>query len=92
MRSKPLRWLIYTLLSIVLAPVIVFNSGLVLAGDYEGESGFLGFVGSLYAAAAGGRFSAWVVLLAPVLILLIWATVRWHWTKAASYAEPAAET
>ena len=82
MRSKTVRWLIFLALSIVLAPIIVFNSGFLLVGDYAGDNGFLGFLATIYGAALRGSLSAWAVLLAPFAILLIWAVVGRSWQAA----------
>ena len=89
MRSKPVRWLIYLALSIVLAPIILFNSGFLLVGDYAGDRGFLGFLTTIYGAAMAGTFSAWFVLLAPFALLLIWAVVRWSWQTLPAPVETA---
>lgn len=75
MQNKAVRWIIYTALSIVIAPTIVFIAGFLLVGNYEGDSGFLGFLGAIYAAAISGSMSAWTVLLGPILAVVIWLTV-----------------
>ena len=79
MPNKLVRWLVYTGLSIVISPIIVFNSGLLLVGDYAGENGLVGFLGQVFGAALTGSLSAWVVLLGPVLLLLIWLSVYQAW-------------
>ncbi len=90
MHSKTVRWLIFLALSVVLAPIIVFNGGFLVVGDYVGEDGFLGFLATIYGAAMGGSVSAWAVLLAPFAILLIWTLVAWSWQAASP--SPAAQT
>ena len=86
MQNKAVRWIIYTALSIVVAPAIVFNAGFLLVGDYEGDSGFLG---AIYAAAMSGSMSAWTVLLSPILAVVIWLTVIKNWRALAEKSVPA---
>jgi len=89
MENKAVRWIIYTALSIVVAPTIIFNAGFLLVGDYEGDSGFLGFLGAIYAAAMSGSMSAWTVLLSPILAVVIWLTVIKNWRALAEQSVPA---
>lgn len=89
MQNKAVRWIIYTALSIVIAPTIVFNAGFLLVGNYEGDSGFLGFLGAIYAAAMSGSMSAWTVLLGPILAVVIWLTVIKNWRALAEKSVPA---
>jgi hypothetical protein len=89
MQNKAVRWIIYTALSIVVAPAIVFNAGFLLVGDYEGDSGFLGFFGAIYGAAMSGSVSAWTVLLGPILAVVIWLTVIKSWQALAEKSAPA---
>ena len=79
MQNTIVRWLICILLSMVLAPVMVFLSGFLMVGDYAGDNGFLGFTKTIYGAALTGKLSAWMVLLAPLLVLLTWVAVKWLW-------------
>ena len=72
--SKQLKnWAIFALLSVFLVPVVVFIGGSVLVGPYEGESGMLGMMGTIYGDAARLKGPAWLVLLAPLLLALTWA-------------------
>lgn len=81
MQNKYLRWLTYAGVSVLIAPVIVFNAGMLLVGEYEGETGFMGFLGDIYGAALTGELSAWLILLGPVLLGVIWIAVFWAWRK-----------
>jgi hypothetical protein len=64
--------MLYTLLSIVAVPVLVFSLGRVLAGPYEGKFGLLGLMGNIYGDALMGKPGAWLVLLAPLILVAIW--------------------
>ena len=58
MDNKYLRWLSYAGLSVVISPALVYGAGLLLVGEYEGENGFMGFLGDIYGAALTGELSA----------------------------------
>ncbi len=53
----------------LLGPPTVYWLGGLLAGDYAGERGLWGLVLTLWGDAARGRLAAWVVLLAPYLVI-----------------------
>ncbi len=74
MMDKRLKnWIIFALVSLLLVPPLVYMGGSVLVGPYEGEFGMIGMIGTIYADAARLKASAWIVLLAPLLLGLIWA-------------------
>lgn len=77
MGTKVKRWLIYTALCIVLVPVFVFIGGWILAGPYEGNAGIFGLMFFIYGDALTLDLSAWVLLLSPLLLVLIWRCVFW---------------
>jgi hypothetical protein len=79
MNNRSMRWLAYVALSIVISPLIVFNAGLLLVGEYLGEGGIMGFLGGVYGDALRFSLSAWIILLGPVLLVLIWLGVRRIW-------------
>jgi len=58
--------------SLLLVPVIVYLSGSLRVGPYEGESGLLGMTGQIYADVIGGKPAAWFLLLSPALLFSIW--------------------
>ena len=61
------------LLSFLIVPVCAYFGGLLVVGDYEGESGLLGYLISIYGDALRGRWLAWMLVLAPALIIGGWA-------------------
>ena len=65
-------WLLVAAGSLVMVPLAVFFGGLLLAGPYEGESGFFSMAGEIYRDAVTGHLSAIALLLSPVLLLAIW--------------------
>ena len=73
MSNRLKKWVIFALLSVFLVPVAVFAGGSLLVGPYEGEFGLLGMMGTIYRDAAQLKGTAWVLLLAPLLLGLIWA-------------------
>jgi predicted Na+-dependent transporter len=77
LRLKPRTRAVIVLLlvSFILLPLIVYVVGRIVVGDYEGSSGLLGFVGSIYADAARGRWVAWALLGSPALCVATWAIV-----------------
>jgi hypothetical protein len=78
LRLKPRTTAVIVLLlvSFILLPLIVYVVGRIVVGDYEGSSGLLGFIGSIYADAARGRWVAWALLGSPALWVATWAIVR----------------
>ncbi len=64
------------LVSFVLLPAIVYFVGGIVVGEYEGSSGLLGFIGSIYADAARGRWIAWALLTSPILWVATWVLVQ----------------
>lgn len=73
MSNRLKKWVIFGLLSVLMVPVAVFAGGSLLVGPYEGEFGLLGMMGTIYRDAAQIKVTAWVLLLAPLLLGLIWA-------------------
>ncbi len=77
MNKMAARWAVLILLCIVLVPALVFFGGMLLVGPYAGEGGFTGLMGHIYGDAIGGSATAWFLLLAPLIIVLIWAGCIW---------------
>jgi len=77
MSAKLRRWLLMLALSILLVPIAVFLGGQLLAGPYAGEGGIFGMMWNIYRDALSGHLSAWILLLAPVLLFLIWVSAFW---------------
>ncbi|MDP6436477.1 MAG: hypothetical protein QF790_00425 [Gammaproteobacteria bacterium] len=71
------RWLIYASLCVVMVPIFVFVGGWILAGPYEGRVGVFGLMFHIYGDALSVDLSAWVLLLSPLLLILIWRCTLW---------------
>lgn len=76
------KWAILVLASILLVPVIIYAGGSLLVGPYEGESGLLGMAGKIYGDALRLKGTAWLLLLAPVLLVGIWQACFWLQRRA----------
>jgi hypothetical protein len=63
------------LLGFVLVPVCAYVGGSLVVGDYEGDSGLLGYLVAIFGDALRGRWLAWVMILAPLLLVGIWTLV-----------------
>ena len=74
MKSKLKYWMVILLLCLVGVPVIIYLTGNTIVGPYEGESGMLGLMGHIYSDAISGSAAAWLVLMGPALLVLIWST------------------
>ncbi|HJP05677.1 MAG: hypothetical protein QF789_09580 [Gammaproteobacteria bacterium] len=71
------RWLKYGLLCVLMVPVVVFLGGWLLAGPYEGNAGLFGLMFLIYGDALSADLSAWVLLMSPLLLVLIWRCTLW---------------
>lgn len=63
------------LLSFLIVPVCAFIGGSIVVGAYEGNSGLFGYMTAIYGDALRGRWPAWIMILAPVLIVATWYLV-----------------
>ena len=66
------RWFYAFLVSLMIVPVLIYLAGGLIVGPYEGEGGLLEMMGSIYVAALTGHWSAWMLLLSPLLLVGIW--------------------
>jgi len=66
------QWLLLAVFSAILVPIAVFLGGLLVAGSYEGDAGFFGLTGGIYADAMSGSLSALILLFSPLLLVLVW--------------------
>lgn len=71
-----IRWLLlFTGLGLagaLLVPAAAYVAGKRLIGAYEGKLGFLDYADSIHAAASRGELLAWLILLSPTLVWLVW--------------------
>jgi hypothetical protein len=77
MNLKFKRWALFLLLCVVGVPVAIYAVGTAIVGPYEGDSGLLGLMTTIYGDAIRGTISAWLVLLGPALLVLIWLATAW---------------
>ena len=66
---------------VLLVPPLIYLSGGLLVGPYEGESGLSGLVMSIYGDALSGKVSTWFLLISPMLLVLIWLGCAWMGTN-----------
>jgi hypothetical protein len=59
-------------LGAVVLPVVSYRLGKWLIGPFEGKRGLTDYLGSIYQAAGRGEPGAWLLLLAPLLLVLVW--------------------
>jgi hypothetical protein len=71
------RWIVLMVACLLLVPILIYLSGWLLVGPYEGESGLFGLVTSIYGDALTGSLSAWFLLFSPIVLVLIWTTCAW---------------
>jgi hypothetical protein len=73
------RWssivLSVALTGLVILPVVAFIGGYLVAGQYEGAFGVIGYLGSIYADLLDGQRAAVVLVLTPAVIVTAWYLV-----------------
>lgn len=76
-------WLLGALLFAAAAlPLLVYYTGRYALGTYA-HGGPLGFFGDYYADLARLRPAAWLLLLGPVILVLLWRlVVAYAWPRA----------
>jgi hypothetical protein len=77
MKFRLNRWIIFMAACVLLVPPLIYLSGGLLVGPYEGESGLSGLVTSIYGDALSGKLSTWFLLISPMLLVLIWLACAW---------------
>jgi hypothetical protein len=74
--TTTIRWLLLfaglALTGALIVPAIAYTAGKRLIGGYEGKLGFMDYADSIHAAASRGELLAWLILLSPTLVWLIW--------------------
>jgi hypothetical protein len=80
------RWLpVLSLLGLALTgglvlPIASYVVGKRVIGAYEGKLGLSDYLDSVYGAAGRGELLAWLLLLSPALIALVWyLVIRLGW-------------
>jgi len=72
MLRKIPAWVQLLFLSGVLVPIAAYVVGQWVIGPYEGNFGLAGYFFSIYSDALQGKPTAWILLTALPLMLLIW--------------------
>jgi hypothetical protein len=75
---------------LLLLPALAYFSGTALVGPYEGDSGLLSFLTSIYADALNGKPIAWALLVFPSAVVVIWAGVS-AWRRRIPSSNPDSE-
>lgn len=77
-------WLVVALLFGAIAlPFLVYSTGVVTLGPYS-HGGPFGFYADFLAGLARLRWSAWMLLLGPAALVLLWRLlVAYAWRKEA---------
>lgn len=82
-RRRP-RWLwlaAITTAATLALPVVTYVAGKRVVGTYEGKYGLSDYLGSIVAGAGRGEAPAWLLLGAPLAIVLVWLAVGWTWRR-----------
>lgn len=67
------KQILWTLgLSALLVPALIYISGRIFAGPYEGDFGVLGLYAVFFRDLIRLRGTAWFLLLSPLLFFLAW--------------------
>jgi hypothetical protein len=77
-------WLIAIALALagtLALPVGAYVAAKRVVGSYEGKYGLSDYVASITAGAGRGEPAAWVLLLAPTALVLVWLTVGWGFRR-----------
>jgi hypothetical protein len=77
-------WLIAISLAIagtLALPVGAYMAAKRVVGTYEGKYGLSDYLASITAGAGRGEPAAWVLLLAPTAIVLVWLAVGWGFRR-----------
>lgn len=77
-------WLIALALAVagtLALPVAAYVAAKRVVGTYEGKYGLSDYLASIYAGAGRGEPAAWVLLLAPTALVLIWLAVGWGFRR-----------
>jgi len=76
---------IWLLLGVGLMPILIFYTGALLLGRYEGGS--LGHTyGSVFAGAAAGSSASWIVILGPYGLYLLFRGLAAWWRAGSNPA------
>ena len=82
---RHLAWIIAALLfGAAVLPLLVYYTGALTLGPYSG-GGPLQFVAAFYADVARLRGAAWLLLLGPAALVLVWRVlVAYAWPRPAA--------
>ena len=77
-------WLVATALALagtLALPVAAYVAGKRVVGAYEGKYGLSDYLESITTGAGRGEPAAWVLLLAPTALVLVWLLVGWGFRR-----------
>lgn len=77
-------WLIAIALALagtLALPVGAYVAGKRVVGTYEGKYGLSDYLASISDGASRGEPAAWVLLLAPTALVLVWLAVGWGFRR-----------
>ncbi len=66
---------------LVLLPILIYFAGVGLLGRYEGAS-LLHTYRSIYSGLSTGSVAAWIVVLGPYLLFLLWRALFAWWRSS----------
>lgn len=71
-------WISALLLCLLGVPLIIYATGGLIVGPYEGEGGITGLMSAIYGDALTGHLTAILLLFSPLLLIGIWyGVIRW---------------
>lgn len=73
------------LFGLLLLPAVIYLGGMLMLGGFEGAS-LLGQYGSLYRGLVHASPAAWLVVLGPAMLLLLWHGLVAWWRRAGDLA------
>lgn len=71
-------WISALILCLLGVPLIIYVTGGLIVGPYEGDGGIVGLMRAIYGDALSGHITAILLLLSPLALFGIWyGVIRW---------------
>jgi hypothetical protein len=77
--------LVSLVFGVALMPILIFYAGVAILGRYEG-AGLGHLYGSVFAGLKEGSTAAWLVILGPYTLFLLFRALRAWWRASAQWA------